>query len=111
MEDIDKLAEEIFEYILANTPDGKNPTWPHSPFATLTDSAKNHYRHAARFVLNATNNRVGLLTNKLAYRAAEFLTQPKTAPHTAVLEAMRYAGLTPPKVEIIDYDGRIQVLE
>jgi len=55
---VDKLAEEIYEHVCANTPDGKDASgapklpWPHSPFATLSESAKEHYRHCARFCLD-----------------------------------------------------------
>lgn len=60
--DLEKLAEEIYEYVCANTPDGTDKDgkpklpWPHGPFSGLDESAKNHYRHCARFLFNFPSN-------------------------------------------------------
>lgn len=54
--DLDAQAEEIFEFVYANTPEVNDKgklkyPWPHNSFDTMAESAKNHYRLCAFYCL------------------------------------------------------------
>jgi hypothetical protein len=75
----DQLAEQIYEYVCANTPAAGSKgqlsyPWPHSAFATLSESAKNHYRICAFFVQQSHNmkllDRINRVMNTPAFEAS-----------------------------------------